>query len=291
MSTGGNRIMKKISNYIIIFLFVLFNLNIYAQESSTSQADNKKQEQDKQNPWETDIKGWRTNDYQPYIQAMKDITKLSQEYSEIILKLAIDEYSTGIDILEDMESQVTAIEEKNKNKKNLNEKWYWQEVDRKNQESRQIRILKEEAKTKSVSYFIRSINHMDDVQSTKVKETKEFANFNKRLFQVFVSCQYDLHNFLSCIPVLERYILMDEETRKDLWAYKYLTNCYAFMEAVTAKSKQNTEEQRIHYRQLKNKYMLQSGELQYGVDSVEYKHLLEIVGRDEKKSERLNDFR
>lgn len=280
--------MKKISYYIIIFLFFTINVNIYSQDAEPSRPEEEKQGQ---NPWETDIKGWRTKDYQPYIQAMKDISKLSKEYSEIILKLAIDEYSTGIDILEDMEAQVAAIEEKNKNKKNLNEKWYWQEVDRKNQERRQIRMLKEEAKVKAVGYLIRSINHMDDVQSTKVKETSEFVNFKKRLFQVFVSCQYDLHNFLSCIPVLERYVLMDDETRKDLWAYKYLTNCYAFMEAVVAKSRQTSEEQRIHYRQLKNKYLLQTGELQYGVDSVEYKHLLEVVGRDEKKSERLNDFR
>ena len=52
-----------------------------------------------------------------------------------------------------------------------------------------------------------------------------------------------------------------------------------------------SEEKIMQYRQLKNKYLLVAGEIQYGVESVEYKHLQEIVSRNEKKSERLNDFR
>ena len=37
--------------------------------------------------------------------------------------------------------------------------------------------------------------------------------------------------------------------------------------------------------------MLQAVELKYGVDSPHYKHLQEIVEKDEKKSERLNEFK
>ena len=190
-----------------------------------------------------------------------------------------------------MEAQVIKIQEQNKNKKNLNERWYWQEIDRKNQEARQIRMIKQEAKMKAITYFVLAINHLDDVQSRPVIESPEFSNFKKRLYQVFVSTQYDLHNFLSCIPILERYILIDNETRKDIWAYKYLTNCYAFMEALLQKSKNISQEKIIYYRQQKNKYLLQAAEIQYGIDSVEYKHMQELVSRDEKKTERLNDFR
>lgn len=282
----NNQLRKNIICTMIALLMTLLLIN-----------DTKAQEAKKEAPKEEnttpvqDIQGWRIRDYKPYVQAMKEISKLSKEYSEIILKLAIDTYSTGIDILEDMESEVIKIQEKNKNKKNLNEKWYWQEIDRKNQEERQIRMVKYEAKMKAITYFVLAINHLDDVQSRPVLESPEFSNFRKRLFQVFVSTQYDLHNFLSCIPILERYILLDNDTRKDIWAYKYLTNCYAFMETLLQKSKNASQEKIIQYRQAKNKYLLQSAEIQYGVDSVEYKHMQEIVSRDEKKSERLNDFR
>ncbi len=56
-------------------------------------------------------------------------------------------------------------------------------------------------------------------------------------------------------------------------------------------SKSTSEEKITYYKQLKNKYMLQSAEIQYGIDSVEYKHFQDMVSRDEKKSELLNDFR
>lgn len=268
--------------YTIIILFAAFT---FSNEYAVSQ------EKDRQKSWETDITGWRINDYQPYIQAMKDLSKLSQEYSEIVLKLAIDEYSSGIDKLEDMEAEVARLEEKNKNKKNLNEKWYWQEVDRKNQEKRQIRMLKQEAKTRSITYFVLAINHLDEIQSKPVLESRELANFKVRLYQVYVSTQYDLQNYFSCIPILERYILLNNETQKDLWAYKYLTNCYAFMEAVSKKSRSISEEKVIYYKQLKNKYLLMAAEVQYGIESPEYRHMQDIVGRDERRTERLNNFR
>jgi hypothetical protein len=73
-----------------------------------------------------------------------------------------------------MESEVIKIQEKNKNKKNLNEKWYWQEIDRKNQEARQVRMLKQEAKMKAITYFVLAINHLDDVQSRPVLESSLF---------------------------------------------------------------------------------------------------------------------
>jgi hypothetical protein len=63
------------------------------------------------------------------------------------------------------------------------------------------------------------------------------------------------------------------------------------MEAVLQKSRHVSEEKVMHYKQLKNRYLLQAAEIQYGIESVEYKHLQDIVGRDERKTERLNDFR
>ncbi len=272
--------------FLIISCFSLFNLNAQQQKV---EKEAKPEQKDK--PWENDLAGWRIQDFKPYIKAMKDIQKVSAEYAEIILKLAIDEYSTGIDILEDMENEVIRLKEFNKKKKNLNERWYWQEVDRKNQEKRQIRMKKQEAKMKSITFFVKSINHLDEVSSKDIIEKPEFLNFKIRLFQVYVSTQYDLQNFLPCIPILERYITINDKTRKDVWAYKYLANCYVFMETTLQKSKHPSLEKIIAYKQKKNKCMLQGAELQYGIDSVEYKHLHEIVEADEIRNERLNDFR
>ena len=187
--------------------------------------------------------GWRISDFKPYIKAIQELEKLNKEYSDNLLKLAIDEYSTGLDILEDMENDVIKIKAANKEKKNLNERWYWQEIDRKNQEQRQMAAKKYEAKMKSVTYLTKAINYMDQIQHLEIRQEPRFLNFQTRLFQVYVSTQYDLQNFKPCIPILERYITLSDKNAKDIWAYKYMSSCYGYMEKVLAKYRHATEDE------------------------------------------------
>jgi hypothetical protein len=287
---------EKITGYVFAFIImIIFCLSpgFIAWQSAAAQEPKKGAEAEpaKDQPWEWEISGWRISDFKPYIKAMQDLQKVSTEYSELLLKQAMDEYATGIDLLEDMENQIIRQREINKNKKNLNEKWYWQEVDRKNQEERQILRIKQEAKMKSISSFVKAIDDLDQISSKDVNEKPELTNFKIRLFQVYVSTQYDLHNFLQCLPILERYIAINDTTRKDLWAYKYMSNCYAFVETMLSKNKRSNPDTVLAYKQKKNKSLLQAAEIQFGIESVEYKHLHEIVEKDEIKNERLNDFR
>ena len=249
-----------------------------------------KEEQKKEGIKE-EVTGWRIKDFKPYVKAIQELEKLSKEYSDNLLKLAIDEYSTGIDILEDMENDVNKLIETNQKNKNLQEQWYWQEIDRREQEKRQIAMMKFEAKTKAVTYFTRTINHMDEITFEEVRKDPKFVNFQIRLYQAYVSTQYDLYNLKPCIPVLERYIEINDQTKNDAWAYKYLSSCYGYMEGVLLKYKQGTEQEQLQYKQKKNMYMLRAAELQYGIDSPQYKHLREIVSKDEKKSEKINEFK
>ncbi len=238
-----------------------------------------------------EVTGWRIKDFKPYVKAIQELEKLSKEYSDNLLKLAIDEYSTGIDILEDMENDVNKLIETNQKNKNLHEQWYWQEIDRREQEKRQIAMMKFEAKTKAITYFTRAINHMDEITFEEVRKDPKFVNFQIRLYQAYVSTQYDLYNLKPCIPILERYIEINDQTKNDVWAYKYLSSCYGYLESVLLKYKQGTEQEQLQYKQKKNLYMLRAAELQYGIDSPQYKHLREIVSKDEKKSEKINEFK
>jgi len=238
-----------------------------------------------------DTRGWRIKDFKPYIRAIRDLEKLNKEYSQNLLKLAKDEYETGLDILEDMENDVSKMITANRGKKNLNERFYWQEIDRKNQERRQIRQKKYTAKMKSVTYFTKSINYLDTIKSIDVRKDDRFINFQSRLYQVYVSTQYDLQNFLPCIPILERYVTLRKSNKKDIWAYKYLASCYGYMEKVLTKYKHASEDKIMIYRNKKNRSMLQAVEIKYGVNSPHYKKLQGIVEKDEKKSVRINDFK
>ncbi|MBN2158696.1 MAG: hypothetical protein JW807_04820 [Spirochaetes bacterium] len=260
----------------------------YAQQAGDKKTDEKSEKNEFS---DVEVTGWRIRDFKPYIKAIEELEKLNKEYSDNLLKLAIDEYSTGLDILEDMENEVIKIKASHKEKRNLNERWYWQEIDRKNQEQRQIAMKKTEAKMKSITYLTKAINYLDDIQHVEVRQEPRFLNFQTRLFQCYVSTQYDLQNFKPCIAILERYITLSDENAKDIWAYKYMASCYGYMEKVLAKYKHASEDEIVAYKNKKNRSMLQAVELKYGIESPHYKHMQEIVEQDEKKAERINDFK
>jgi len=239
----------------------------------------------------SDIGGWRVNDFEPYIKSLKELEKIGKEYSQTVLKQAIDEYATGIDILQDMESEVLKTKAAYEKKNNLNERWYWQEIDRKNEEARHIGMVKTEAKVKSITYFTRAINHIDNIQSVEVRSDKEFINFQIRLYQAYVSTQYDIHNLKPCIPILEKYITINEKTKNDVWAYKYMASCYGFMETMLTKTAQSSDDVIQDFKSKKNRSLLMSAELAYGVESPQYKQLKEVVELDEKKTEKISDFK
>ena len=192
------------------------------------------------------------------------------------------------DTLDDMETEITRLKDIYKNKKYLNEKWYWQEVDRKNAQDRYISRLKTEAKTKSITYFTKAINTLDEIRSHDLVNNEKYLTFKSRLFRIYVSTQYDLGNLKPCIPILERYITLKDENRKDLWAYKYMSSCYAFMETLLDKSGKSSDEDVVYYKNKKNQALLKAVEIQYGLESPEFKELQIIVQLDEKKSEVIN---
>lgn len=271
---------------------------IHQYRASAQQADKKEPAKDekkgadlKNEFSDVEVTGWKIRDFKPYVKAIKDLEKLNKEYSENLLKLAIDEYSTGLDILEDMENEIIKIKATNKQKKNLNERFYWQEIDRKNQEQRQVSAKKYEAKMKAVTYFTKSIDYLDQVQHTEIKQEPRYLNFQSRLFQLYVSTQYDLQNFKPCIPILERFISISDKNAKDIWAYKYMASCYGYMEKILAKYKHASDDEINIFKNKKNRSMLQAVELKYGIESPHYKHMQELVEQDEKKSERINDFK
>lgn len=277
---------------MILICVFLFNI-AYTQTGNQADAkktEDKKTEDKKPNDklYEKAKDGWNTTDYKPYIATLKDLEKLSKEYSEFLLKRSVDEYSKGFDTLQDMQAEIVRLKEVWKNKKYLNEVWYWQEVDRKNAQDRYINRLKIEAKTKSITYFTRAINTIDNIKNNDLLHNETFIDYKSKLFRIYVSTQYDLGNMKPCIPILERYITMREENRKDIWAYKYLSSCYAVMEAMLDKTHKTNEEDVIYYKNKKNQCLLTAAELQYGLDSAEFKELQKIVQLDERTAEVIN---
>ncbi len=91
--------------------------------------------------------------------------------------------------------------------------------------------------------------------------------------------EYDLQNLPQCIPILELYLEIDDN-EKEYPAHKYLASAYSFEENMIKKTK-GPDDMLFKYRYKKNVHLLRATELKYGKDSPEYKHIVNIINRDE----------
>src|SRR4030042_5522181 len=142
----------------VTFIAIIFSTGIRTQSAAQQETDKKKAGDKKdggvRNEFvDVEVTGGRVRDFKPYVQAIKDLEKMNKEYSENLLRLSIDEYSTGLGILEDMDNEVIKLKSAYKKKKYLNERFYWQEIDRKNAGLRQGSAKKLEAKMKAWTNF------------------------------------------------------------------------------------------------------------------------------------------
>ncbi|MCS6984168.1 MAG: hypothetical protein NZM25_03440 [Leptospiraceae bacterium] len=254
----------------------LFVTPILAQQ----QQQNQQQPEGKSIADEAEAK-WHNPDYRPYLKSFDDLIRLSDAYAENKLRLALSNYQTGRSIIQKMREDVQRFKDEAAEAKNLNEKWYWQTLDRKAREERIIQMKKQEAKLKAVTYFTRAINHLDDINNKKVRESEKFKELQADVYRDWVIQQTDLGNIPQTIDILERYLKIDPKYEQEVSPHRYLASAYAFKEAVMTKYNAGTEQERLFYKKKKNEHLLRATELKYRKDSPEYEQILDQVNRDE----------
>ncbi len=238
------------------------------------------------------VQGWRIRDFKPYVRAFSDLELLSDERSLMILQQAKDDYNFGIGILQNMENDIVKFKNASKENKNLEERWYWQVIDRKNREQRVINRKKREAKMKSVTYFTKAIKRLDAIHNNKVRASGDFQDFQGNLFKVYVSTQYDLANFAPCIPILNQYVKIRKENERDIWAHRYLASCYAFQEKALMMSHNSPESEILRFRKLKNDHLLEAAKIKYpDPESPERKQIFQVISEDSINTAPINNYK
>lgn len=223
---------------------------------------------------------WKNADYRDYDASFTELHRLSKAFANNKYRLALSSFQSGVNAIIKMRDEVELFRKQSAETKRLNEKWYWQVVDRKAQEERAIGRMKRRAKMESVTYFTRAINYMDEILNPDLREKEPFKRLLSAIYRNWVMYQYDLQNLPQSIPILELYIEIDQN-EKEYPAHKYLSQCYAFQENMIKKYKMGTEDQMFRFRYKKNVHLLRATELKYGKESAEYKHVVNIVNRDE----------
>ncbi|MCG9873987.1 MAG: hypothetical protein MH321_04280 [Leptospiraceae bacterium] len=223
---------------------------------------------------------WKNPDFKAYNKNFQELHQLSKAFANNKFRLALSNYQSGVNVLFKNRDWVEQYRKEEAEKKRLDEKWYWQKVDRKAREERVVSREKNTSKQSALNYFTRSINHLDEIKNPDLRERPEFKRLLSDVYRNWVMVEYDLQNLPQTIPILELYIEIDDN-EKEYPAHKYLASAYAFEENMIKKYGGGSEDQMLKYRYKKNVHLLRATELKYGKDSPEYKHIVNIVNRDE----------
>lgn len=223
---------------------------------------------------------WKNPDYRNYEGTFAELHKLSKSFANNQYRLSLSAYQAGVNSIIKMRDAVELYKKQEAEKKRLNEKWYWQVVDRKAREQRVVNRMKREAKMEAVTFFTRAINYLDEITNPNLRERPAFKKLLSALYRNWIMYQYDLGNIPQIIPILELYIEVDDN-EKEYPAHKYLAQAYAFQENMVKKYGAGTEDQLFRFRYKKNMHLLRAAELKYTKESPEYKHVVNVVNRDE----------
>lgn len=222
---------------------------------------------------------WKNPDYKGYNKSFQELHQLSKTFANNQFRLALSNYQSGMNTIMKNRDWTEQYRKEEAEKKRLDEKWYWQRVDRKSKEERVVYREKSKAKQEALNYFSKAINHMDEIKNPDLRERPEFKRLLSDVYRSWVSVEYDLQNLPQVIPILELYIEIDDN-EKEYPAHKYLASAYAFEETMIKKTK-GPDDMLFKYRYKKNVHLLRATELKYGKDSPEYKHIVNTVNRDE----------
>lgn len=294
--------MKHMKQLLILILAFSLSISIYAQDQPQNQPNQGEEQADELLKGELVPEGddagltedqkartkviqeqealWKNPDFKAYNKNFQELHQLSKAFANNKFRLALSNYQSGVNVLLKNREWVEQFRKEEAEKKRLDEKWYWQRVDRKAREERVVSREKLSSKQMALNYFTRAINHMDEIRNPDLRERPEFKRLLSDVYRNWIMVEYDLQNLPQTIPILELYIEIDDN-EKEYPAHKYLASAYAFEENMIKKYGGGSEDQMLKFRYKKNVHLLRATELKYGKDSPEYKHIVNIVNRDE----------
>jgi len=223
---------------------------------------------------------WKNPDFVGYNKAFEDLHKLSKAFANNKYRLALSAYQSGMNSILKMRENVEQFRKEQAEKKRLDEKWYWQKIDRRANEERYVQREKMAAKLAAVTYFTKAINHLDDIKNADLREEKAYKTLLSSVYRAWIIAEFDTQNYPQCIPILELYLELDTN-EKEYPAHKYLASCYSFEENTMKKYKGGSDDQIQKLKNKKNLHLLRATELKYGKGSIEYKHIVDLVNKDE----------
>lgn len=288
--------MKIFNRLVILLVLINFNL-LYSQDNAAAAAkeeevtikgelivDDEAGLSDDEKARKKDIikqeAMWKNPDFVGYNKAFEDLHKLSKAFANNKYRLALSAYQSGMNSILKMRENVEQFRKEQAEKKRLDEKWYWQKIDRRANEERYVQREKMAAKLAAVTYFTKAINHLDDIKNADLREEKAYKTLLSSVYRAWIIAEFDTQNYPQCIPILELYLELDAN-EKEYPAHKYLASCYSFEENTMKKYKGGSDDQIQKLKNKKNLHLLRATELKYGKGSIEYKHIVDLVNKDE----------
>jgi len=267
---------------IFTLLMILFSITLFARNKSMIGLEDKKQKilshQPKVTPkpkndygdWGDDpISGPLSNFFNQYSEKHNRLLlfKAKEIYMDVLEAKQIDEYNMG-KIRRKWQEEDTV------------KRFEWQVKDDKRKKERYIKRLQQKSELKAVNNLIVSIKLIDKIKNLKLKKSGEYLSIKSNIFREYVKSQYYLKNLSQCILILEKYLTIRQENKKDIKAQEILVDCYTHKEKIASRNSGKLSQAALFFNGKKRHHLLNLTALKFGSSSKEYHELMQKLERD-----------
>lgn len=218
---------------------------------------------------------WIEEDISPLFPELKILDELGTKKSLQRMKKARRYYSQAKHSIQ-IASSNAELENKKLNLDGV--RYKWEKNDRKEEVARRIKRVQTRGRLDAVSYLIRGIRELDQVKNPVILKSKTYLDLKANLYREYVKQQFKNRNLHLCVDILQQYLELSNEHKKEPEVHKLLAACYRHQEILAKRARDNKTS--WNFKALKNDHLVKYAFLAYGEDSAQYIYIKQKIDSD-----------
>jgi len=209
-------------------------------------------------------------------QEIKIIDDLSEENTIARIEEAKNHFNTSLAIYKASEKLIKEKREAASKESKPQDKYDWQKKSRELDQDRESKRISLEGRKNSVMELVKGMAALDKVENPAAITSQVYIDLKASIYREYIKHQLRMKNYNQAMDMIEQYLFLGDNYKKESEPHKLLAICYEFNERQASKYKKDSIAKK--FKRKKNQELLLYSELAYGKDSAQYKKIQKRIG-------------
>ncbi|NBU99176.1 MAG: hypothetical protein EBS19_13360 [Spirochaetia bacterium] len=209
-------------------------------------------------------------------QDIKIIDDLSEENTIARMEEAKNHFNTSLAIYKASEKLIKDKREAALKESKPQDKYDWQKKTREIDQDRESKRISLEGRKNAVMELVKGMVALDKIENPSAVTSQVYIDLKASIYREYTKHQLRMKNYNQAMDMIEQYISLGDNYKKESEPHKLLAVCYEFNERQASKYKKDSIAKK--FKRKKNQELLLYSELAYGKDSAQYKKIQKRIG-------------